>query len=343
MRYFTSMHAFEQELIAAWPPNDWHNRSILLAVSGGADSVALLRGICRLREVGAGRVSVAHFNHGVRGEAANRDEQFVANLGQALDVPVVVGRKPPDFPRATANEESLRAARYQFLQQTAEQIGARYVVTAHTQDDQIETILHRILRGTGIPGLKGIPRIRTLGDAVVIIRPLLQTSRTTILDYLNSLEQAFREDATNLDPAYTRNRVRHELLPLLKEKYNATVGDAILRLGQLAGEAEAIIESLVESQEHAVCIESSEQAIVDCYAWKSNDAPLVRRLLLAVWQRQAWPLAEMGYQEWQRLGDLATGNQDRTIELPGAIRAQKEGAWLKLTRLRKLQVETKND
>jgi tRNA(Ile)-lysidine synthase len=329
------MHPFEQELLRSWPRCDWQNRSILLAVSGGADSVALLRGLCCLRQEAVGQISVAHFNHGVRGAESNADEQFVIELGRQLGVPVLTGKKLRADNSAAANEEDMRAARYEFLRTTAEKIGARYVVMAHTADDQVETILHRIFRGTGMAGLAGIPRTRPLGDAAVILRPLLQVTRQAVLEYLKATGQEFREDRTNQDVSYTRNRIRHQLLPFLTEQYNPNIRESILRLGQLAAESQQVTDRLIEPLLEIVGLfDSSDRVRVNCAGWKTSDAAIVRAALVAIWRRQSWPLGDMGFREWERLSALAIEEKPPALEMPGAIRAQKEGAWLVLTRLR---------
>ena len=145
----------------SWPPERWCDLTVLLAVSGGGDSVAMFRALHALRTSGPGRLVAAHVNHRLRGEESQADEQFVRRLCERFQVPceVVQAGIDPQAPEAADGlETAARTVRYQALQQIAARCGARYVVTAHTADDQAETILHRILRGTGIHGLAGIPR-----------------------------------------------------------------------------------------------------------------------------------------------------------------------------------------
>ncbi len=144
-------------------------------------------------------------------------------------------------------EEAARDARYEFLRQAAERLGARYVVTAHTADDQAETVLHRVIRGSGIAGLCGIGRTRPLGPAVTVIRPLLGVRRSELLAYLEELEQPYRDDSSNADRQFTRNRIRHELLPRLAADFNPGVVDALLRLATLAGEVQAVVDARVDA------------------------------------------------------------------------------------------------
>ena len=255
--------AFEQRLAKSWPIAQWGEVTVLLAVSGGPDSIALARAmaaLCGLGKQGSspgqGRIVVAHFNHGLRPGAADADEAFVVGFCREHGLACHVGRpetrdveRPTsgshtdDAPRGSQGfEAAARRARYDFLCRTAGELGARYVATAHTADDQAETILHNIVRGTGLAGLRGIPRTRCLGSGVVVVRPMLDIRRSEVLAYLAQLRQPYRTDASNLDTARSRNRIRHDLLPRLEADYNPRVVDRLVRLGQLAGEAQQIVE-----------------------------------------------------------------------------------------------------
>src|SRR5262245_33439052 len=234
------MSAFLANLAAAWPPANWQDVTVLVAVSGGADSAALLRGLVEIRSAGEGRLIAAHFNHKLRGAESDADQAFVEQLGRELGVKVVTGQREGEGERGRegAAEESLREARYEFLTLVSGIYGARYVATAHTADDQVETVLLNVLRGTGLAGLAGIPCVRQLAEATTLIRPLLDVTRADVLEFLAGLKQPFREDASNRNLDYTRNRIRHELLPLLAREYNPQVREALRRLAQLAGEAD---------------------------------------------------------------------------------------------------------
>ncbi len=226
------LHDFESHFAESWPPEDWCEITVLVAISGGADSVALLRAMLRLKTNGAGRICAAHFNHRLR-SAADEDELFVRGLCAHWKIPCEIGRAEATQIASAPGEgieEAARRLRYDFLEAAAGNLGARHVVTAHTADDQAETILQRILRGTGLSGLSGIARTRTLGHAA-LMRPLLGFRRAEIERYLADLRQPFRRDDSNSDRRFTRNRIRRELLPLLIREYNAQAVEAILRLG----------------------------------------------------------------------------------------------------------------
>ena len=330
-------HSFEQKLAADWPAERWRDVTVLVALSGGADSVALLRAMHALKTEGAGQLVVAHFNHHLRGDASDADQHFVVALCETLQRELVVGHAP----RGTApvgsdtSEATSRAARYAFLQEVAERRGARYLVTAHTADDQAETILHHIFRGTGLAGLAGMPRARALAAAVTLVRPMLETTRVEVLGYLASLGQDFREDSTNRDLQFTRNRIRHELLPLLQRDYSASVVESLLRLGGLAADAQRVIDSLITPLLQRSLIDSDATCVtLDCRELADQDRHLVRELLIAVWRRQAWPLQAMGFAQWNLLADMALASPRdpdlRKQVLPGAITAQQRGEQLVL-------------
>jgi tRNA(Ile)-lysidine synthase len=327
----------EQALAAAWPGDAWCDVTVLVAISGGADSVALLSAMVRSKASGPGRLVAAHFNHRLRGEGSDGDAQFVARYCESLGVPLELGSA--EDPRVDLGnlaetsdasnpyaglEESARGARYEFLTATAARLGARYVVTAHTADDQAETILQRILRGTGLPGLAGIPFARLLSEATTVVRPLLAVTREEVLAYLRALGQGFREDASNADQGFMRNRIRHELLPLLSERYHPAVKNSLLRLGQLAAEAQAAIMPLVRLLEDQVVVYEAQGFTANTDVLLSQPAYIVRELLIFAWRRQAWPEQDMGYAEWDWLAHLVKeGAAGQRCTMPGGIDVQK--------------------
>jgi tRNA(Ile)-lysidine synthase len=336
--------ALEVALAAAWPPAAWENFTVLAAVSGGADSVALLRAMAALKSGGNGRLFVAHFQHGLRA-AADEEARFVEALAARLGLTTIVGAGDPVAIRAHHDglEAGARGQRYAFLHEAAERIGARYVVTGHTADDQAETIIHRIVRGTGVAGLAGIHRARRLSDAVTLIRPLLDVRRSEILDYLSALEQPFCEDASNQDPAYIRNRIRHDLLPNLASGYNLDVAAALVRLGAAARDINQILESLVaELIERSVTWPTPDRAVIQCELLAGQHRHLIRELFVTLWRQQHWPQQAMTFAHWDRLAELALGapmallNQaiagSTRQSLPGSIVAERIGATLELRR-----------
>lgn len=190
-------------------------------MSGGVDSVVMLHGLHRLAEELGLRLAVGHVHHGLRGAEADRDRDFVAGLAAELGVAFLEARVDPRAAREGGSsrerptvQEAARALRYAAFESLRVRAGAEVVCTAHHRDDQAETVLLRLLRGTGPDGLGGIPERSPDGR---VVRPLLGVGREQILEWAGRQGLAYREDTSNSCPAYTRNRIRRDLLPLLRE------------------------------------------------------------------------------------------------------------------------------
>jgi len=194
---------------------------LLLAVSGGPDSVCLTHHLHRISGPKRLALRMLHVHHGLRGTEADRDAAFVERLASSLAVPLTVERIPVrDFARRERRslEDAARVLRYRALAACAAGLRCNKVATGHQLDDQAETFLMHLLRGTRARGLAGIPAKRPLGRRIELIRPLLPLSRKDILDYLRAYGLKWREDRTNESERFTRNWVRRKVLPLLEEK-----------------------------------------------------------------------------------------------------------------------------
>ena len=202
------------------------NCRVIAAVSGGADSVCLVH---ILREIGANLSGLAHFNHQLRGAASDEDERFVSEMASRMDLP---------FFRASAQlsgnlEQAARRARMEFFRGLVHDGAADRIALGHTRDDQAETVLFRILRGSGLAGLAGIHPVNG-----PFIRPLIEVTREQVEQYLGSRGTAWREDTTNRELRFARNRIRHELLPELEREWNPQIRGALAHLADLAFEEE---------------------------------------------------------------------------------------------------------
>jgi len=326
------------QVAADWPPERWRDVTALVAVSGGADSVALTRALHALHHAGEGRLVLAHFNHRLRGAESDADQQFVEQLAHQLGLAIIVRTVATDLAASGSGEGvegAARQARYEFLIHAAGQAGARYVATAHTADDQVETILFNILRGTGLSGLAGIPRIRRLSEAATLVRPLLGVSRASVLAYLQSIGQPFRQDSTNELTQYSRNRLRHELLPLLERDYNPRVREALLRLARIAGEADEFImcDASIGLKRCVRAVSGGVEVLAQSMA---SEHPLLSRYsLMAVWKSLGWPLQDMSFEKWEELrlmGAAPAYAAPAPRQFPGGVRAERRGDCLRLTR-----------
>jgi tRNA(Ile)-lysidine synthase len=302
--------------------HDWTFPS-LVGVSGGADSVALLLGLVRLAPAGAGgRLVVAHADHGLRPDAA-ADRAFVEKLAASLGLPCLTTRL--DLTPAAGGEgleARARRLRYAFLAEAAHRVGARHVMVAHTADDQAETVLHRILRGTGPAGLAGMRRSRALAEGVALVRPLLEVPRRLGREFLEATGQAWREDATNRDPHRARGFLRHDLLPRCGAgPYPA----AIAALARLAGQLATTADALASAAEHILATSGSRRGdgtVVVAREGLGWLHPHLRsEVFVALWRREDWPQRDMTAAHYRRLAELACGDGGATVDFPGGVRA----------------------
>jgi len=232
--------------------------ALVVGVSGGADSVCLLHLLARWREELGVKLHLAHLDHQLRGAESEADARYVAGLASSLGIPATIDRQDVAVYRTKRNcsiEEAARELRYAFLAKVANDVGANRVAIGHTRDDQVETILMHILRGTGTSGLRGLEpcspipskSYQHVGEGLVpsltifVIRPLLNITRQETLNYCQEYQLEPRIDSSNLSLAFLRNRLRLELLPLLR-KYNPKVDEALLRLAEIAKDDNSFME-----------------------------------------------------------------------------------------------------
>lgn len=325
---------------------------VAIAVSGGADSVALLRALLeRAAELGV-VLSVAHVHHGIRGAEADADEQFVSGLAQSFALPLHLHRcDAPAQARQTRQtlEEAARFLRYEYFRGLIERGEVDAVATAHTLDDQAETVLLRLLRGAWTEGLGGIhPVVQVSGGS--ILRPLLAARRSQVEAYLQTLEQPWREDLSNADVAYTRNRIRHELLPQLRT-YNPQVDSELAAMAAIARDEEAwwqaelkrLLPSLllpgrpVRGGGRASSTHPDEgSAGVEIERLRALHPALRRRVVRAAAAGLGHTLSFEHTESLLELCGLAEGagrgNGPSRLDLPGGLRAERSARELRLSR-----------
>ena len=217
----------------------------MVAASGGADSTALA---LALKNLGC-EIALAHVHHGLRGKAADADARFVAVLAEKIGAPFFLGRfdvRAEAKKTGESLEMAARRVRRDFLVATARREQIRFVATGHTADDQAETVLLRIARGTSVAGLAGIPYVSKQGG-IAFVRPLRDATRAQVVAFLKSRKQRWREDASNAEDFALRNRVRHEILPLLEKRLNPGVRQALLRLADIAAAEDEVMAALAKN------------------------------------------------------------------------------------------------
>ena len=312
---------------------------LVVAVSGGPDSVALLRALIDVRADLPIPLVVAHLNHQLRGDDSDGDEAFVVEMHARLAAEGVghlhLAREKIDLARLVEEEggnlEALaRRERYRWLAEVAARYNLHHIATGHTASDQAETVLHRLMR-RGRPGwLAGIAFRRMLAEGVEVVRPLLHVTRDQVVAWLGESGQPTRHDSSNDDPSFTRNRIRHELLPLIARDYNPRIVEVLSRLASQVSEAfEEEEASAAELLRLAEKPRAGSMLVLDAECLRQSSNRLVRAVLRQVWQREGWPMGEMGFDHWRRLRKLVqaeTGAHD----LPGGVHARRRGGMLQL-------------
>lgn len=310
---------------------------VVVALSGGPDSVALLRLLCELASAGHLEVAgAAHLNHGLRDEAVG-DEQFARDLTRDLGVEFRSARvdvRARAGALKTSIEDAGRGARYDLFERVASELGAQVIATGHTRDDQAETFLLRLIRGAGPRGLAGIHPKASLpaeapGARRWVIRPLIDIRRQELRDYLASIGQPFRDDESNRDVTIPRNRIRHRLLPFLADEFSPRITDVLAREAEIARydddrlqqEAIDLLDSIVldgsvrlqsdEPAEHISHIELDARALRDLHPALGMR---VGRLALGMLAPERF----VGFEHVERLLELAGMEPTAaSVSLPG--------------------------
>lgn len=312
-----------------------------VGVSGGADSVALLRLFVELREVMGIVPCVVHFNHELRGKASDADEKFVAKLAAQHDLEFCVAHEnvAAKAKRERANvEDAARRARYAYFERLVNGGHVARVAVAHTADDQAETVLAHMLRGTGLAGLGGIHP-----EAGSVFRPLLGVHRAELRKYLRSKRQTWREDETNRDVTRTRARIRRKLLPLLQKEFQPAVVEHLCQLAELAREdntnlenhAELWLSALSKEREGSISISVRDIALgsrllkiadknVDDH-WRDSARAVVKRMVRRLVTRVKTRVGELGARHVEAVLQLAArGHSGQILQLPGGVEVWRE-------------------
>ena len=254
------------------------NDRVLIGVSGGPDSVTLLQVLLSLKKRYKLSFFIAHLDHMLRGEESDEDANFVKNLAQESGLPCEV--KSCNLTEIVQKEhlsieETARKYRYKFYSETANKFKANKIALGHNADDQVETVMMRFLRGSGLEGLMGIPPVRGK-----IIRPLIECSREEIEEYCKENKIEYRVDSSNKEIVYFRNKIRLELFPLLSEGYNNNIKDIILRLRSIISEVSVYLSQETELLFKEVARrESPETVIIDLKKFTSLPLALKRRII----------------------------------------------------------------
>ena len=295
---------------------------LLAAVSGGADSVALLHllhGFARRRAVG---VRVAPLDHGLR-RGSRTDRRFVEDLARRLELPCIADRREVQHLRRKdeSPEEAARRVRWEFLDQAATASGSRRIATGHTLDDQAETILMRLARGAGTTALTGMAE----SGPGRVVRPLLALERGALRGYLDRRKLAFREDPTNRDLRFDRNRVRRVVLPLLADNLNPRVAKHLVNAARRFREDALHLDSLAEAAFEGLSRrDRSGRLVLDARRLADLSPVVAKRLARLALRRAGSDARRISSSHIDGLLDLARGGHGRRLHLPSRVEARRE-------------------
>lgn len=300
---------------------------VLAACSGGADSTALLHLLAELKGAFQIQVFAAHVHHGLRGADADADARFVRRICDAWHIPLYLQEAQVSVLASKwgiSEEAAGRQVRYAFFEALAAEHGFDKIATAHHRGDQAETILHRLIRGTGLKGLGGMAPVRDRR----IIRPLLEAHRGEIEDYLAYHAISSRQDETNGDPRYTRNRIRHHLIPLIEREYNPAFTDALLRLAAGAREDEACLTQFAQEAYQRIAKPQEQGGTLSLEGFLSCH-PSIQKRLVRICLQHLDALANVGSIHLSDILILAgQGQSGSSLDLPGGLQVVLEGAFL---------------
>lgn len=309
---------------------------VMVACSGGPDSLCLLHALARLRRLLRIRLTVFHFDHRLR-EGSAEDAAYVARQTQRLGLPFVL-RRADDAPEPGQSVEAwARLARYAALTSAATDAGADRAALGHTLDDQAETVLLGLVRGGGLEAVAGMPPVAAVPPlGFPAARPLLETSRAEILAFCRALRLRPREDPTNRDPRFLRNRLRHEVLPVLEERLDRGVKATLARTAANVRADAEHLEALASEEARELTQLGESEIRLDAAALAVVPRPIAARVV-----RQALRLAGAMGGEWEPepgsahvhgVLDLAGGRPGRRLDLPGALLAVRRKEYVALSR-----------
>ncbi|HZP81903.1 MAG TPA: tRNA lysidine(34) synthetase TilS [Chthonomonadaceae bacterium] len=310
-------------------------QTVVVGVSGGPDSTALLHALAARRDEWKLALVAAHLHHGFRGAEADADADYVAELSACLNVPCRIERADVPAMRRRLHlsaQEAARNARHAFLRRVAVETGAERIALAHTQDDRLETILLNLLRGTGLEGLSGFPPV-----SLPLVRPLYDVRRAQVEAYCAAHALHPRQDSSNANRDYRRNRIRTELLPYLAAYFNEKADAAILRMADLTAADNTVLEGLANEALLRVATRRSEDEVaLDVGSLRSLPLALQRRVLRQGIAQVRGHLHDIGQETLERVLEAAARGERRQISLPademGTVRLRCDAIELSIAR-----------
>ncbi len=298
---------------------------VLVAVSGGADSVCMLKALIAIREKINIEVMAANLDHQLRGKESRADSRFVKKTADDLGIKCVIGRinVSRGGRRGMSVEEKAREKRYDFLIKTAKANKCNVIATGHNMNDQAETVLIKIIHGSSLKGMAGIPPLRWSKN-IKIIRPLIRVSRPEIISFLERSDLAYVEDSSNLDIRFVRNRVRHEILPYL-EKYNPKIKRSLVNLSDTVREDLSFIDLAKKNNVGKSFSDSGSGKGMEIKDVLFQARTIRKEIFKDLFKQAGGNIKKLTYRHWMDMDDLLRcAEKNKSLDLPGKIRVLKE-------------------
>ncbi len=317
--------------------------SVLAAVSGGADSVAMIHFLSRFSERTRWRLAVAHFNHCLRGAESDRDSRFVRSLAESLGLSCFQGKADVEaFAKRSglSLEEAARNLRYAFLRETAQIRGFDKIALGHNKNDSAETVMINLLRGSGPRGLSGIPPVRD-----DIVRPLIEIEREEIERFLSNEKIGFVFDSSNSDTRFVRNRVRNILIPLLEKDYNPEIVDALNRAALIVRDEQDWLDNMLEDIYNKVkTIREDPSVALSVRELKKLHVAAARLVVRKAFAEAKGDLRRIAQMHVETVVRLANENDElRKMDFPGPVRVERRGEFLVFVRRKSSSRPAKED
>ncbi|MBU4376251.1 MAG: tRNA lysidine(34) synthetase TilS [Candidatus Omnitrophica bacterium] len=300
---------------------------IVVGVSGGPDSVALLNILADIGRTYDIKLFITHLNHKLRGEAAHLDADFVKHLAKRMRIPCLIEEEDVKSLAKRLKmsvEDAAREARYALYERAAKKFKADKIATAHTLDDQAETVLMRLLKGSGSLGLAGIPYKRRAGRFLVI-RPLLDTPRKDIEKYLKKNKIGTRLDASNLENVYLRNKIRNQLIPFLEKTFNPNIKEGLSFLAVILSDESSLLSEIAGRKMKQVEHPAGKATALSVKALSCLHPALQRIVVRLAIAKVKGNLKNISYKHWSAIEAILNGTEQKSVNLPEGIRVVKSG------------------
>lgn len=300
---------------------------VLVGLSGGPDSVALVHLLNILKDEYPLVVYIAHLDHKIRAGESKADRKFCEELTRNLKLKIYCEER--DIPKIVketgkSSEEVARIERYNFFKETAGRLGIRKIAVGHTSDDQVETVLLRMLRGSGMLGLGGMSPIKEI-KGFTVIRPLIEVSRKDIERFIKERKMKYRVDSSNEETVFTRNRVRHELLPLLEKRFNPNIKEVIANMAENLRTENSFLEKFSKRKFKSVATLKNGYITINLERFKRQAEAVKKRILRHALETLKGDLRRFSYQHWKEMEDLIKARPTNSVvDLPCGINIRKD-------------------